>query len=65
MPLLASQTIARDLRVLALNDKVHSPVYLRADVAQDDVALDAAAKAVSLPQVLVRVPLPTKPLRWK
>ncbi|WP_323666869.1 Flp pilus assembly protein CpaB [Pectobacterium punjabense] len=45
MPLLASQTIARDLRVLALNDKVHSPVYLRADVAQDDVALDAAAKS--------------------
>ncbi|MDC9820871.1 Flp pilus assembly protein CpaB [Pectobacterium polonicum] len=45
MPLLASQTIVRDIRVLALNEKTISPIYPRADVAQDDVALDAAAKS--------------------
>ncbi|MFJ5366002.1 Flp pilus assembly protein CpaB [Pectobacterium punjabense] len=44
MPLLASQTIIRDLRVLALNEKTDSPVYPRADVAEDGAALDATAK---------------------
>ncbi|BES83612.1 Flp pilus assembly protein CpaB [Pectobacterium araliae] len=41
MPLLASQTIVRDIRVLALNDKTISPIYPRAD----DAVIDAAAKS--------------------
>ncbi|MBA0204082.1 Flp pilus assembly protein CpaB [Pectobacterium aroidearum] len=45
MPLLASQTIVRDLRVLALNDKVGTPVYPRLDAMEDGAALDAAAKS--------------------
>ncbi|WP_113633023.1 Flp pilus assembly protein CpaB [Pectobacterium peruviense] len=45
MPLLASQTIASDLRVLALNEKTMNPIYPRADVAEDGAALDTAAKS--------------------
>ncbi|MBQ4771229.1 Flp pilus assembly protein CpaB [Pectobacterium versatile] len=45
MPLLASQTIVRDLRVLALNDKTDSSIYPRTDVAEDGVVLDSAAKS--------------------
>ncbi|WP_323611359.1 Flp pilus assembly protein CpaB [Pectobacterium versatile] len=44
MPLLASQTIVRDLRVLALNDKTGTPVYPRFDTAEDGTVLDATAK---------------------
>ncbi|UKE82923.2 Flp pilus assembly protein CpaB [Pectobacterium colocasium] len=46
MPLLASQTIVRDLRILALNDKVGTPIYTRTDVSPEDGgSLDAAAKS--------------------
>ncbi|MEQ9771415.1 Flp pilus assembly protein CpaB [Pectobacterium jejuense] len=45
MPLLASQTIVRDLRVLALNDRTGTPVYPRLDAMEDGTALDAAAKS--------------------
>ncbi|CAG73702.1 putative exported protein [Pectobacterium atrosepticum SCRI1043] len=45
MPLLASQTIVRDLRVLALNDKTGTPIYPRFDVAEDGTVLDATAKS--------------------
>ncbi|AYH00199.1 Flp pilus assembly protein CpaB [Pectobacterium parmentieri] len=45
MPLLASQTIVRDLRVLALNDRTGTPVYPRLDAMEDGATLDAAAKS--------------------
>ncbi|UUE35613.1 Flp pilus assembly protein CpaB [Pectobacterium aroidearum] len=45
MPLLASQTIVRDLRVLALNDRTGTPVYPRLDAMEDGASLDAAAKS--------------------
>ncbi|AZK61546.1 Flp pilus assembly protein CpaB [Pectobacterium versatile] len=45
MPLLASQTIVRDLRVLALNDKTGTPIYPRFDTAEDGTVLDATAKS--------------------
>ncbi|WP_409161086.1 Flp pilus assembly protein CpaB [Pectobacterium sp. B2J-2] len=45
MPLLASQTIARDLRVLALNDRAGTPVYPRLDAMEDGAMLDATAKS--------------------
>ncbi|MBN3121918.1 Flp pilus assembly protein CpaB [Pectobacterium brasiliense] len=46
MPLLASQTIVRDLRVLALNERTDAPIYPRTDVsAEDGSVLDATAKS--------------------
>ncbi|KFF68188.1 Flp pilus assembly protein CpaB [Pectobacterium brasiliense] len=46
MPLLASQTIVRDLRVLALNERTDAPIYPRTDVsAEDGSGLDATAKS--------------------
>ncbi len=43
-PLLASQTIVRDLRVLALNNQTDTDVRPRLDV-EEDVALDANARS--------------------
>ncbi|GKW16372.1 Flp pilus assembly protein CpaB [Pectobacterium actinidiae] len=45
MPLLASQTIVRDLRVLALNDRTGTPIYPRLDAMEDGASLDATAKS--------------------
>ncbi|RYC47248.1 Flp pilus assembly protein CpaB [Pectobacterium zantedeschiae] len=45
MPLLASQTIVRDLRVLAMNDKTSTPIYPRFDTSEDGAVLDATAKS--------------------
>ncbi|KFX06032.1 pilus assembly protein CpaB [Pectobacterium betavasculorum] len=46
MPLLASQTIVRDLRVLALNERTDAPIYPRTDVsAEDGSGPDATAKS--------------------
>ncbi|MCA6939729.1 Flp pilus assembly protein CpaB [Pectobacterium polaris] len=45
MPLLASQTIVRDLRVLALNERTDAPIYPRTDVAEDGSVLDTTAKS--------------------
>ncbi|KHS71967.1 pilus assembly protein CpaB [Pectobacterium brasiliense] len=46
MPLLASQTIVRDLRVLALNERTDAPIYPRTDVsAEDGSGLGATAKS--------------------
>ncbi|KML70221.1 Flp pilus assembly protein CpaB [Pectobacterium peruviense] len=46
MPLLASQTIVRDLRVLALNDRTDAPIYPRTDVsAEDGGELNTTAKS--------------------
>ncbi|MEL0580345.1 Flp pilus assembly protein CpaB [Pectobacterium punjabense] len=46
MPLLASQTIVRDLRVLALNERTDAQIYPRTDVGEEGSSgLDARAKS--------------------
>ncbi|CPR14337.1 Flp pilus assembly protein CpaB [Brenneria goodwinii] len=46
LPLLASQTIVRDLRVLALNNQTDTDVRPRQDVAlEDDGGMDASARS--------------------